>query len=383
MVARLSLVCLPAILVLAACSKAAPAPEPVRAVRTLTVSAQQAGATLEYAGEIKPRIESRLGFRVGGKIVRRLVDAGDAVKPGQVLAELDPQDLRLGQQAAVAATAAAQAAYDQLAADYQRYKDLRDQGFISSADLERREMSLKTARAQLDQARAQSNVQRNQAAYAALVADASGVVTGVEAEAGMVVAAGATVLRLAHDGPRDVVFSVPEDKVETVRLLAAQPGRLKVRLWGDGNAQVREAALREVSAAADPTTRTFTVKADLGEAPARSGWGLGQTATVALDLPQVPGITKLPLSALREEQGRTVVWLVDRATMTVRTQPVQVAGADGNDAVVSSGLVPGQIVVTAGVHVLSPGQKVKLYLEPATGPLATQATPVGMPVVSR
>lgn len=382
MAARLSIV-LGVVAALAACSRAAPPPDPVRAVRTLTVSPQSASATFEYAGEIRPRVESKLGFRVGGKVVQRGVDVGDAVKAGQVLAQLDPQDLRLGQQAAAAATAAAQAAYDQMATDYQRYKDLRDQGFISSADLERREMSLKTARAQLDQAKAQSNVQRNQAAYAALVADASGIVTGVDAEAGMVVAAGAPVLRLAHDGPRDVVFSVPEDKVETVRAVAAQPGRLKVRLWGDGSAQVRDAALREISAAADPMTRTFTVKADLGEAPSGGAFRLGQTATVMLDLPQVPGVTKLPLSALREEQGRTVVWLVDRASMTVKAQPVEIAGADGNEAVVSSGLVPGQIVVTAGVHVLAPGQKVKFYVEPAKGPLGAPATPVAMPVASR
>jgi membrane fusion protein, multidrug efflux system len=382
MAVRLS-IALSVVAVLAACSRSAPPPDPVRAVRTLTVSAQSAAATFEYAGEIRPRVESKLGFRVGGKVVQRLVDVGDAVKAGQVLAQLDPQDLRLGQQAAVAATAAAQAAYDQMASDYQRYKDLRDQGFISSADLERREMSLKTARAQLDQAKAQSNVQRNQATYAVLIADASGIVTGVDAEPGMVVAAGAPVLRLAHDGPRDVVFSVPEDKVETVRAVAAQPGRLKVRLWGDGSAQVRDAGLREVSAAADPMTRTFMVKADLGETPPGGAWRLGQTATVMLDLPQVPGVTKLPLSALREEQGRTVVWLVDRASMTVTAQPVQIAGADGNEAVVSSGLVPGQIVVTAGVHVLAPGQKVKFYVEPAKGPLGAPATPVAMPVVSR
>jgi len=199
----------------------------------------------------------------------------------------------------------------------------------------------------------------------------------------MVVGAGAPVLRLAHDGPRDVVFSVPEDKVGTVRAVAAQPGRLTVRLWGDGSAHLREATLREISAAADPMTRTFTVKADVGEPPSGGGWRLGQTATVMLDLPQVPGVTKLPLSALREEQGRTVVWLVDRASMTVKAQPVEIAGADGNEAVVSSGLVPGQIVVTAGVHVLAPGQKVKFYVEPVKGPLGAPATPVAMPVVSR
>jgi len=226
------LVALAGITVLAACSKTVPAPDPVRAVRTQTVAPQTAGGAYEYAGEVKARTESRLSFRVAGKMLKRAVDLGDSVKAGQMLAELDPRDLRLGQDAARASVAMAQASYDQNAADFKRYKDLHDQGFIGPAELERRDMALKTARAQLDQAKAQSNVQGNQAGYAALLADAAGVITGVDVEPGMVVAAGAPVLRLAHDGPRDVVFSVPEDKVGLVKALAAQPGRFKVRLWG-------------------------------------------------------------------------------------------------------------------------------------------------------
>lgn len=258
--------------------------------------------------------------------------------------------------------------------------DLRDQGFISSAELERRDMTLKTARAQLDQARAQSSVQSNQAAYAVLVAGAGGVITGVDAEAGMVVAAGAPVLRLAHDGPRDVVFSVPEDKVDLIRASAARVGGLKVRLWGDAG-PARPANIREVSAAADPMTRTFLIKADIGDAAAGTGLRLGQTATVLVDLPQTSGVAKLPLSALREEQDRSSVWVVDRTNMTVRPQAVQVAGADGNEAVISAGLTPGQIVVTAGVHVLSPGQKVKFFIEPPASPaIGSKPAPVGAPV---
>ena len=160
----------------------------------MTVSSDAAGGVHEFAGEVRARTESRLSFRVGGKLLRRNVDAGSAVKAGQVLAQLDPRDLRLGQDAARAALVAAQANYNQTLADFRRYKDLRDQGFISSADLERRDTALKAAKAQLDQAQAQASVQGNQAAYASLVADASGVITGVEAEPGMVVAAGAPVL---------------------------------------------------------------------------------------------------------------------------------------------------------------------------------------------
>lgn len=348
---------------LAACSRQEPAPDPVRAVRTATIALQTAGGVHEYAGEVRARTESRLGFRVGGKIVRRNADLGDAVKAGQQLAQLDPQDLRLGQDAARAVMSAAQVNFDQTAADFKRFKELRDQGFISSADLERRETALKAAQAQLEQARAQNAVQGNQAAYASLVADAKGVITGVDAEPGMVVAAGAPVLRLAHDGPRDVVFSVPEDKVGLIKQLSGIPGRFQVRLWGSSTATL-PASIREISAAADPVTRTFLVKADIGNASVR----LGQTATVLVELPQAAGVTKLPLSALKQEQGQSIVWVVERASMTVRAQPVVVAGADGNEAVIASGLEAGQVVVTAGVHVLNPGQKVKLYVDPGAPP---------------
>jgi RND family efflux transporter MFP subunit len=370
-------IALAAALGLAACSKTQTAPDPVRAVRTLTVAAQSAGGTYEYAGEVKARTESRLSFRVGGKMLRRAVDLGDTVKAGQVLAQLDPQDLRLGQDVSRAAVAVAQASFDQSAADFKRYKDLHDQGFIGGAELERRESALKTARAQLEQAKAQSTVQGNQAGYSTLLADASGVVTAVELEPGMVAAAGTPVLRLAHDGPRDVVFAVPEDKVGMIKSLASKPGHFKVRLWG-ATGEPLPATIREISAAADPVTRTFLVKADIGNAAA-NGIRLGQTAAVQVELPQTPGVTKLPLSALREEQGRSSVWLVDSQAMTVSSRAVQIAGADGNEAVISGGLAPGQIVVTAGVHVLSPGQKVKFYVEPgaaATSASARAGTPV-------
>jgi membrane fusion protein, multidrug efflux system len=359
---------------LAACTKTEVAPDPVRAVRTLTVTAQSAGGTAEYAGEVRSRTESRLGFRVGGKIVRRSAELGSTVKAGQVLAQLDSQDLRLGQDSARAALVAAQANLDLAQADYQRFKELLDKGFISSAELERRDTTLKAARAQLDQAKAQSSVQGNQAGYASLVADASGVITGVDAEPGMVVAAGAPVLRLAHDGPRDVVFSVPEDKVGLIKAMAAQPGAFKVRLWGD-TSEPMAASIREIGASADPVTRTFLVKADIGRAGAVR---LGQTATMLVAMPRTEGVTKLPLSALKEEQGRTMVWLVDRDSMTVKLQAVQFAGADGNEAVVSAGLSPGQVVVTAGVHVLTPGQKVKFYVDPG----APAASAASAPAVS-
>ncbi len=360
---------------IAGCSQHEPVQEPIRAVRTMTVASSSTAGTHEYAAEVRARTESRLGFRVGGKIVRRAVNLGDFVKPGQLLAQLDPQDLKLGQDAARAALVAAQANFDQTEADYKRFKELRDQGFISSAELERRDTALKAARAQLDQARAQSSVQGNQAAYTALVADVAGAVTGVEAEPGMVVAAGAPVIRLAVDGPRDVVFSVPEDKVSALKALASKPGKLKVRAWG-ADAEPLPITLREIAASADPVTRTFLVKADLGSEPAARAMRLGQTATVIAESEKVEGVTKLPLSALREDRGRSSVWVVDPASMTVKSQPVQVAGAEGNEAIVTAGLAPGAVVVTAGVHVLNPGQKVKFFVEPGNPVQASTATPV-------
>jgi membrane fusion protein, multidrug efflux system len=219
---------------LAGCSKKEAPPEPVRAVRSVSVSGSQTLAAYEYAAEIRARTESRLGFRVGGKLQSRAVNLGDSVKAGQVLAQLDAQDLRLGQEAARAATAAAQTNLDQVTADYKRFKELRDQGFIGAAELERRESAMKTARAQLDQAKAQASVQGNQAGYATLVADAAGVVTAVEAEPGQVVGAGTPVVRLAHDGPRDAVFSIPEDRVGALRQLLGKADAITLQPWGSG-----------------------------------------------------------------------------------------------------------------------------------------------------
>jgi len=348
---------------LAACSKPAPAPEPIRAVRTMKVAVGVAGGTHEFAAEVRARTESRLGFRVGGKMVSRQAEVGQRVKAGQVLAQLDGGDLRLGQEAAAAAAQAAATQYELAAAEFKRFKELRGQGFISAWDLERRESALKATRAQAEQARAQADVQRNQAGYAALTASASGVITGVEAEPGAVLAAGTPVMRLAHDGPRDAVFAVPEDGVGAVRALLGRSGALQVRTWGAPN--TLPATVREVAAAADPVTRTFQVKADLGTAAVQ----LGQTLTVSIALPPRQGITKLPLTSVMQQQGQTAVWLLDPASMTVKVQPVVVAGAEGNDVVVASGLSPGQVVVTAGVHVLTPGQKVKYYVPPSPAPM--------------
>lgn len=360
---------LPALL--AGCGKQPAVPEPERAVRTQVVTAGTAGASQEYAAEVKARIESRLSFRVGGKLLSREVNLGDAVKGGQVLARLDAQDLKLAQAAAVAGVAAARTNRDQAAADYKRYVDLQRQGFISTAELERRESTFKAAQAQLDQAKAQADVQVNQSGYSQLLADGPGVVTAINAEPGQVLTAGGAVVTVALDGPRDVVFSVPEDQIARFRAAAGRPGALKVRLWG--RAELTALTLREVAAATDPATRTFLVKADAGKLAVQPG----QSATVVLDLPGQPGVIKVPLASVMQQAGKTSVWLLDGTAMTVKPAPVQVSGADGNEVVIAGGLTPGQEVVVAGVHVLAPGQKVKRYVPPRTTepmPAASAAT---------
>jgi multidrug efflux system membrane fusion protein len=354
-------------ILLGACSRTEAPAEPVRAVKVITVGASSLQAMHEFSGEVKPRVESRLGFRVAGKVTRRQAEVGQRVQAGQLLAQLDPQDYRLAADAARAQMAAAATNRDLAAADYKRYQTLREQNFISGAEVERRESALKAAQAQVEQAQAQLSSQGNQARYTDLIADVSGVVTAVEAEPGQVVAAGTPIVRIAQDGPRDVVFSVPEDKVA-----ALQPGGpVQVKVWA-GNALL-PGRIREVAASADPVTRTYPVKVALEGATQPP---LGATVTVKpQDLVHAgQQVIKLPTSALRQEGQGTAVWVLDKATMTVRSQSVLVATADGNEAVIASGLQPGMLVVSAGVHVLSPGQKVTIWQDKtaAVPPLAAQ-----------
>ena len=364
------LLALAAALVLTACSKPAPPQAPVRSVKVMTVGMGPLQSSVEFAGEVRARVESRLGFRVAGKLSQRAVQLGEHVKAGQLLAQLDAQDYRLAADAARAQLAVAASNRDQAAADFKRFKELKDQNFISGAEFERRTTALKAAQAQVDQAQAQLASQGNQADYTRLTADVSGVVTAVEAEQGQVLSAGTTVVRIAQDGPRDVVFSVPEDKVAAIKVGSS----VAVRVWaGSTNWQ---GLVREVAASADPVTRTFAVKVALG---ADASPALGSTVSVVPQALSQAGAAALmvPTNALLQQSGKTLVWLLDPASMTVKAQPVEVLTADGNQVVIASGLTPGMQVVTSGVHVLSAGQPVTLYKEKvpvAHAPIAGAAT---------
>jgi RND family efflux transporter MFP subunit len=365
----MALVCVFGLVSLAGCSKQQPAAVPDRAVRTLLVSDTGGVIEREFSAEIRARTESHLSFRVPGKVARRLVELGQPVRAGTVLGQLDPQDLRLQQDAARAGLAAAEANALQAAADLKRFTDLRAQGFISEAELERHATMAKTAEASLKQARAQAGVQSNQASYAALVADAAGVITSVDMEPGQVVNAGMPVLTLAHDGPRDAVFAVPEDMGPAVRALIGKREAIKVRRWG--SAEWLPASVREVAAAADPVTRTILAKADVGQ----GRFELGQSASVAFNTPvRVSAGVRVPLYALAEKDGKTIVWVLDPKRMTVSPQPVITADVTGNVVLVARGLQPGQEIVTAGTHVLQPGQKVRRYQPTASDQAASAAT---------
>lgn len=341
---------------LTGCQKAEPPIEPVRSVKLVTVGASDVQSQLEYAAEVRARTEARLSFQIAGKLLSRTAEVGQRVKAGQVLAEIDARDYELGVRSAQAAVAAAQTQRDLAEADFKRFAALQAQNFISGAELERRDTALKAAEAQLAQARAQLAVQSNQSGYARLVASAGGVITAVEAEPGQVLSAGMPVLRIAYDGSRDAVFAVPESRIASVRV--GQPVQVSL----PGRDQPWRATVREVAASADALTRTFAVRAAL---PASADAPLGATVTVRNEAASaskaLAQALKLPTTALRQDGNATAVWIFDPATGTVRSQPVQVAGADGNEVVIAAGVQPGQQVVAAGVHVLQAGQKVTVW----------------------
>lgn len=328
-----------AALAIAGCSKPEPPVQPLRTVRVMKVDGAAASASLTFPGEVRARYERRLGFRLGGKIVERRVEVGDRVRRGQVLARLDAQDASLNAAQAEATRALAEA-------EAKRYRELRAKNFVSQAVLDAKETALKTATAQ-------AGVARNQAGYATLTADCDGVVTAVEAEAGQVVAAGQTVLRVAEDGAREIAIAVPEADVEKLRgaegfvvTLNSLPGRS----WSG--------RLRELSPAADPATRTFAAR--IGVPQADDALRLGMSARVEVKVSRGDTAPVLPLSAFFTRNDQANVWVVDPATQTVTLTKVETDGVVGNEVRVRAGLQPGDLVVTAGAGLLEQGQKVRL-----------------------
>lgn len=355
---------------LAGCGKPSVPAQVVRPVRTVVVNLGAAAQVVEYPGEVRPRIESRLGFRVGGKIIERRVDIGQAIKAGQVLARIDAQDLKLAETAARAQLDAAETDRALADADFKRYQDLFQQNFIGKAELDRRRATLDAAQSRYEQANANFKSQANQASYSTLVADAAGVVVGIDAEVGQVVSPGTVVVRVARSNEKEVLISVPEGSIDALRRLESA----QVSIWALPGRSF-PAKVREIAASADVATRTYPMRLALKEDS--KDIRLGMTAVAAFEAPAAAAAIRLPLSALAQRGGKTFVWVVDSATMTVNEAPVELAGPSGVDVLVARGLVPGQRVVTAGANLLQPGQKVKL-LESAAAVAAGDTTQGGV-----
>lgn len=347
----LSVISLLSLVLIVACSKKVEKTEDIRPVRTIKAILAGSEISTEFSGEVRARVESRLGFRVPGKIVARNVELGTLVKRGQVLMQLDPQDLLLGQAQAKAGLTAAESNRDLAKAELKRYQDLREKNFVAQAVLDAKETTYKAAQANYEQAKAGFSNQSNQAGYANLMADIDGVVTAIEAEVGQVVAAGTPVVRVAKAGDMDVIVGVPEDKINSIR----QMTDVKVKLWANSG-EVYPAKLRELSPIADPVTRTFVAKIALPDTAKEVR--LGMTASVSFGMKSPISMIPIPLTALFQEKNISSVWVVESGA--VKLVPVQIASTSGENILISGGVQPGQIIVTAGVNLLKAGQKVRI-----------------------
>ena len=348
------------------CSKKVEKTEDVRPVRAIQVTSGQQQVMAEYSGNVQARVESQLGFRVGGKIQTRKVDVGTLVKPGQVLMELDPQDLRLAQTQAEANFKAAKSNFELSEFEVKRYRELSKTGAISQSALDAKNTAFESAKASYEQAQAAFKGQSNQTAYANLVSDVEGVVTAINAEVGQVVAAGTPVVQVAKAGELEVLVGIPENNVEVVK----RATQIDVRLWANSN-EVMAGKIRELSPVADAATRSFTARVSILNLTPKQVTlvKLGMTASVQFVLNTPGNFVKVPLTALYQEKGVTSVWIVEKGV--VKLVPVQVGGVSGNDVLLTSGVSSGQTIVIAGVHVLNPGQQVSI-LEPEAKPVADE-----------
>lgn len=304
-----------------------------------------------YPGEVRARFEPELAFRIGGKISKRLVDAGARVKKDQALAELDAEDVKLQLEAARAQVTAAEANLKLVRAERDRYQTLLQRQMISRSQFDNVENQYRAGEARVKQIKAEFNVANNQAGYSVLRASQDGVIARRLAEVGQVVAAGQTVFTLAADGERDVLISVPEQAFERFRI----DQDVSIELWSQPGKQF-PGRIRELSPAADAQSRTFAARVAFNGDSARAE--LGQSARVAIKAAGVVPLS-VPMSALTAEKGAPYVWVIDpKQSKAVRT-PVLV-GTYGQERVsILEGLKESDWVVAAGVHVLLDGQKVR------------------------
>ena len=311
----------------------------------------QAGSSNKrtFTGVVEARVQSDLGFRVGGKILERSVNMGQRVQKGQILMRIDSVDLKLSLAAQQANVHAARAKYTQTQADEARYAALVKSGAVSRQEYDQARAALDSAKAQLDAAEAYARVSNNSSEYAVLLADADGVIVRTLSEPGQVVAAGQTVIQLAHNGPREALVNLPEGVRPNLGTIAS------AQLYGQD--QMYQARLRQLSEAADPASRTFEARYVLdGEAASAP---LGSTVTITLVTRQTSGnqSVRMPIGAVYDCGSGPGVWIVDDKS-EVKFRSVTIASIDQEEVVVSHGVAAGEKVVALGAHLLHEGQVV-------------------------
>ncbi|WP_428395579.1 efflux RND transporter periplasmic adaptor subunit [Lichenicoccus sp.] len=335
---------------------AAAAPLPVR-VQTVAFAPQ--GEELTFSGTVQARIQADLAFQVGGKVVSRAVEVGDHVRAGEVLARLDPADLRFSQEAAEAALRAAQADAGNARIDLARYTKLgRGSPAYLPSEYDRRLAAAHGAEARVAQAQHQLSLARDQSNYGVLSSDADGIVTALPVQVGQVVASGQTVATVAHTDAIEIVADVPENRLAEIHAAKS----VSIRLWALPKLVLR-GRVREIGALADPASRTFRVKVSLLDAPP-SLIALGMTATVRFAAKRAM-LAVLPPSALTDQGGKPAVWVLDPATHRAALRTVTLARYDNDGAVlVRSGIASGEQVITAGVRQIAPDMALVAWAGP-------------------
>ncbi len=355
-VSHLSVACITAALVLIITrngnvSQTEPMEEDIPLVRTMVVASEKSGQKYVYSGEVRGRYESKLAFQVGGKIISRLVELGDKVEKGARLMRIDSKDIEqlVTSQSAVVASAKSQ--LELAEKELNRYRSLFDKDVISRAQLDRYETAYEKSLAGYRSAVAQQTKTANQLSYCTLYADRSGVVASIRAEAGQVVGPGQPVITLIQDGEQEIEINVPENRLQ---ILHDEP-QIRISFWALPDV-TGEGKIREIAPMADPVTRTYKVRASLVEQIPQIN--LGMTASVEIAPDKKEGFIFVPISSLYQTEDTPCVWIVQGEILELRRIKVGKYGADGIQVV--GGLKPGETIVTAGVHKLREGQRVKI-----------------------
>ncbi len=338
-------------ILVAGCSKAATTTEDIPLVRTETVKINSYGQSANYSGEVRGRYETQLAFQVSGKVIKRNVDLGSKVSPGDALMEIDAKDIQQNVNISSAQVSSAQSQMQLAATNLERYRTLFEQGAISRAQLDQYQNNYEVAQSAVRQSAAQYTQGSNQLGYSTLVADSSGVVSSIGVEAGQVVGAGQTVLTLVKDGEREIEISVPENRVDELR----KAKQIQVAFWALPNVSV-QGNIREISPIADKVSRTYKVRISLINPPADINLGMTANVMIVAQSSDQP-VSFIPLSAIYQTGDIPHVWVIINEVVTLR--PIKVGSFGDNKVQVLEGLQDGDVIVTAGVQKLHEGEKVR------------------------